>query len=70
MSKTNDVFNAAIQLEPIEKAKLIDQLIQNLDAPDKEIDQQWAKEAEARLSAFQTGKLRSISLEEVLSKYK
>ena len=40
------------------------------DMPDPGMDKLWAEEAELRLEAFQSGKLKSIALEDVLSKYK
>ncbi len=70
MSTAKDILKEAIQLEPAEKVKLVDQLITSLDKPDKDIDALWAEEAESRLDAYKQGKLKAISLEEVLSKYK
>jgi putative addiction module component (TIGR02574 family) len=70
MSTVIDILKEAIQLDPNEKAKLVDQLISSLDKPDKEIDKLWAEEAESRLEAYQEGNLKAVSLEEVLSKYK
>ncbi|NOX92237.1 MAG: addiction module protein [Gammaproteobacteria bacterium] len=70
MSTAKDILKEAIQLEPTERVKLIDQLITSLDRPDKDIDKLWAEEAESRLGAYKQGKLKAVSLEEVLSKYK
>jgi len=70
MSTAKDILKEAIRLEPTEKVKLVDQLITSLDKPDKELDKLWAEEAESRLDAYKQGKLKAISLEEVLSKYK
>jgi len=70
MSTAKDILKEAIQLEPTEKVKLVDQLITSLDKPDKDIDKLWAEEAESRLNAYKQGKLKAVSLEEVLSKYK
>ncbi len=36
---------------------------------DVEIDKLWAKEAEARLSAYQRGEIKTLNLKQVLSKY-
>ena len=70
MSTAKDILKEAIQLEPTEKVKLVDQLISSLDKPDKELDKLWAEEAESRLDAYKQGKLKAISVEEILSKYK
>jgi len=42
----------------------------SLDKPDAELDRLWAEEAESRLVAYKNGELKTVSLEEVLSKYK
>lgn len=70
MATTEDILKEAMSLPPSELAKLVDQLISVLDQPDVELDKLWAEEAESRLDAFRKGKLKSVSLEEVLSKYK
>ena len=70
MSTAKDILKEAIQLEPTEKAMLVDHLIISLDKPDMELDKLWAEEAESRLNAYKQGKLKAVSLEEVLSKYK
>ncbi len=70
MLTAKEILKQAIQLEPAEKAKLVDQLISSLDKPDKELDALWAEEAESRLEAYRQGKIKGISLEEALSKYK
>ncbi len=70
MSTAKDILKEAIQLEPTERVKLVDQLITSLDRPDKDIDKLWAEEAESRLDTYKQGKLKAVSLEEALSKYK
>ncbi|NIP38055.1 MAG: addiction module protein [Candidatus Dadabacteria bacterium] len=63
------MLQEAIKLKPAEKAKLIDQLILSLDKPDSDLDKLWAEEAEARLAAYKRGKLKAVSLKEVVAKY-
>jgi putative addiction module component (TIGR02574 family) len=70
MSTTDNIFKEALALSPSEKAQLIDKLISTLDESDKEIDQLWAKEAEDRIDAYDQGKIKAISLEKVLQKYR
>jgi len=60
----------ALTLKPAEKAELVNKLLSSLDKPDRDIDQLWAKEAESRIDAFEQGKLKAITLEMVLKKYK
>jgi len=70
MTTTDNVIKDALTLKPSEKAQLIDTLISTLDKPDSEIDELWAKEAEDRIDANDQGKLKAVSLEKVLQKYR
>jgi putative addiction module component (TIGR02574 family) len=70
MTTTENILKEALMLKPFEKAQLIDKLISSLDKSDKEIDELWAKEAEDRIDAYDQGKIKAISLENVLQKYK
>ena len=70
MAATENILKEALTLKPSEKAQLIDKLISSLDKPDKEIDELWAKEAEDRIAAYDQGKIKAISLEKVLQKYR
>lgn len=70
MSKTNDILKEAITLPPSERALLIDELLNSLDEKDNEIDRLWAKEAESRIDAYDNGKLKSVSIDTILEKYR
>jgi putative addiction module component (TIGR02574 family) len=69
-SKTKEILNQALGLPPAEKAHLVDCLLSSLDKPDEEIDSLWREEVEKRVEAYQSGKLPSVSLQQVLSKYR
>ena len=68
-TKTKEILNQALGLSPLEKAHLVDCLLARLDKPDEEIDSLWREEVEKRVEAYQSGKLPSLSLQQVLSKY-
>ena len=68
-TKTKEILNQALGLPPLEKAHLVDSLLSSLDKPDEEIDSLWREEVEKRIEAYQSGKLPSVSLQQVLSKY-
>ncbi len=70
MTTTDNILREALTLKPSEKAQLIDKLLSILDKPDKEIDELWAKEAEDRINAYEQGKIKAMSLEKVLQKYR
>ncbi len=70
MATAEQIFEEAISLKPVDQARLIDNLIAVLDKPDPELDKMWTEEAESRLDAYKRGKLKAVSLEDVLLKYK
>jgi putative addiction module component (TIGR02574 family) len=70
MTTTDNIFEEPLTLRPSEKAQLIDRLISSLDKPDKEIDELWAKETEDRIDAYDQEKIKAISLEKLLQKYR
>ena len=70
MNNSDNILREALTLNPSEKAQLIDKLISSLDKSDREIDELWAKEAEDRIEAYNAGKLKAVSLEKVLQKYR
>jgi putative addiction module component (TIGR02574 family) len=70
MASIDNVSKEALTLKPSEKAQLIDKLLSSLVKSDKEIDELWAKEVEERIEAYDQGKIKAISLEKVLEKYR
>ena len=69
-TETQEILDRAIGLPAIEKARIVDELLSSLDEPDEDIDALWRKEVEDRIKAYQAGKLQSVSLAEVLAKYR
>ena len=70
MAAPNEILKDALNLRPAERAELIDKLLSSLDNPDKKIDELWAKEAEDRIEAYDQGKIKALTLKEVLQKYR
>lgn len=68
-TETQEILHRALALPPVEKARIVDQLLSSLNEPDEGIDALWRKEVEDRIEAFRAGTLKSVSLEEVLAKY-
>ena len=67
---TKQVLKEALELPSVERATLVDQLLSSLDEPDEHIDSLWRKEVEDRINAYHSGKIKSVTLEEVLSTYR
>jgi len=70
MTTTDNILREALRLKPAEKAELIDKLIYSLDKHDKEIDYLWSNEVENRINAYEQGEIKSVSLENILQKYR
>jgi putative addiction module component (TIGR02574 family) len=70
MASSKEILKGALNLTPAQKAELIDKLLSSLDKPDRELDELWAKEADDRLEAYDKGKLRAVSISEIIEKYR
>lgn len=68
-TNTQQILKEALELPTIERANLADHLLSSLDQPDDRIDTLWRVEVENRINAYRAGKIRTVSLKEVLSKY-
>ncbi|NIR69927.1 addiction module protein [candidate division KSB1 bacterium] len=59
----------ALELSPIQRTELIDQLLSSFEFPPKKsIDKTWAKEAEDRIDAYERGELTQLLPNRSLSK--
>jgi hypothetical protein len=45
-------------------------ILAKLDQPDREMDKIWAEEAAKRWSAYQEGRLKALSYDEVMARYR
>lgn len=67
--ESKDVLKEALDLPPIERAALVDELLTSLDKPDEAIDETWRKEIAARLRAYLKGStLRTICRQSDISR--
>jgi putative addiction module component (TIGR02574 family) len=57
-------------LPDVEKLRLLDAILTDLDKPDPEIDRVWAVEARKRWAAYKAGKLPTVSYESVMAKHR
>jgi putative addiction module component (TIGR02574 family) len=56
-------------LPPVERAELVEGILQSLDATDPNLDQLWVEEAQDRLAAYRRGELAALDFDETLAKY-
>ena len=69
-TETDKLVTEIRALPAEEKLRLLDVLLSDLDKPDPMIDQIWANEARKRWNAYKTGKLQTVSYEELIKRYK
>ena len=71
MAKTVDKLAAEIHdLPEVEKLRLVDAILADLDKPDPEIDRVWAEEARKRWAAYKAGRAPTVAYETVMAKHR
>jgi len=69
MPLSPEAYEEVITMPPLDRAKLVDELLVSLDIPDQNIDELWKHEIEARIRAFKNGELKSKASKDVFAKY-
>ena len=70
MSDAAAIYRETRTLKPVERLRLVEMLLADLDQPDEQIDRLWAAEAQSRWDAHQRGELKTLSCEDVMAKYR
>lgn len=61
-SAAREFFEAAMQLEPLERVALIELLVESLDPdPEDGAEASWLKELDRRIAELDTGGVKSVS---------
>jgi putative addiction module component (TIGR02574 family) len=70
MPTSQEFYQQISHLSPMDKLRLAELLLADLDTPDPKIDAIWHEEAQGRLQAYKAGELKTVSYEMVMKKYK
>ena len=71
MSPGSDKLKKEIESLPdVEKLRLVDAILADLDRPDPEIDRVWAEEARKRWAAYRAGDVQTVTYDDVMLKYR
>ena len=71
MAKTVDKLAAEIHgLPDLEKLRLVDTMLADLDRPNPEIDRVWAEEARRRWIDYKAGRVQTVPYETVMAKHR
>ena len=68
--KVDEIAEEIRELPDVEKLRLVDTILSDLDKADPEIDRVWADEARKRWSAYKAGKVPTVSYETVMGKHR
>ena len=69
MNHKDEILAEAMDLPPIERAQLVEELISSFDSTERQrLDQLWAAECESRITAYEQGELSSTPLDSVFEK--
>ena len=64
-----ELIAIVMKLSPAERFALIDELLHSLDRIDSELDFIWIEEAERRLLAYRSGKVKGIPAKDVIGEF-
>lgn len=68
-ARTEEVLSEALDLSPVERAELVEQILASFDFPSREeTDALWAAESEDRIDAYNQGKIKATPAHKVLEK--
>ena len=65
MESQDQLAKKAIELQPLERIKLVEAILFSLDKPDLEIEKSWVAESEARYEAYKRGEIKVKDWEEI-----
>ncbi len=68
MDKTATIIREATSLPPEDRAFIVESLLQTLTVSNTEIEKKWGTCAKKRLKELRSGKIQSVSGEEVFEK--
>ena len=66
----DDLLVRIQSLPDIEKLRLVDDILTQLDKPDPELDRIWANEARKRWEAYKAGRIKTVSYKDVMAPHR
>lgn len=69
MESVSQLAKKAIELEPVERIRLVEAILHSLDKLDHDIERSWVAESEARYVAYKRGELDAIDWEEIKKRH-
>jgi putative addiction module component (TIGR02574 family) len=69
METTEQLAKKAMGLNPTDRIRLVEAILDSLDKPDPEIEKKWVAESEARYQDYKKGEFEAIDWEEEKKRY-
>lgn len=69
MESVDQLAKKAMDLQPVERIRLVEAILYSLDKPDPDIEQSWITESEARYEAYRRGEIEAIHWSEIKKRY-
>ena len=69
METLDQLAKKAIELQPVERIRLVEAILHSLDKPDSDIEKGWVAESEARYQAYKRGELKAFDWDEIKKGY-
>lgn len=60
-----NIEKTILRLSPIERIRIVENILASLDTPDPGIERAWGLESDKRLAAYKNGKVKGISADAV-----
>lgn len=70
MTPVEKIASEICSLSDMEKLKLVNTILADLDKMDPELDHIWAEEARKRWSAYKAGRMTSAPYQDVMNKHR
>ncbi len=69
MESVSQLAKKAIEFEHVERIRLVEAILHSLNKPDRDIEQSWIADSEARYAACKRGELDAVDWEEIKKRY-
>lgn len=69
MDKFNKLAKQAAELQPVERIRLVEEILKSLDKADPSIEEKLAAESENRYEAYKKGELKATDWTRIKKRY-
>ena len=67
--RIKELTEQASRLPPVERAELVEGILESLDRSDPDLERLWAEEAKDRLAAFRRGEIEAVDFDDTLARH-